>query len=280
LHLSRHWSALHSFPLGDITRAHVAAALTDITKHRGPIAANRARATLSKFYRWAIGEGMCDNNPTTGTNKRAENGSRERTLSDPELAAVYLNAPDNQFGQILRLLILTGCRRDEIGSLSWDEVDMDARTITLPSERTKNHQQHVVPLSGPAFDILNGIPRRASRDLVFGLRAGGFSGWSKAKGELDELIKFKEPWTLHDLRRTVRTGLGKLSVQPHIAEATLNHLPPKLIRTYDRNTYAAEKKTALDLWAAHLMVAVAQATGANVTTLRKGSTKTRGRPLK
>jgi hypothetical protein len=78
----------------------------------------------------------------------------------------------------------------------------------------------------------------------------------------------------------LRTGLGELAVQPHVAEAVLNHLPPKLIRTYDRNTYAAEKKTALDLWAAHLMVAVAQASGANVTTLRRGSTKTRGRPLK
>ena len=72
---------------------------------------------------------------------------------------------------------------------------------------------------------------------------------------------------MHDLRRTVRTGLGKLGVQPHVAEAVLNHLPPKLIRTYDRNTYAAEKKAALDLWAAHLKVAIAQATGANVTAV-------------
>ena len=79
----------------------------------------------------------------------------------------------------------------------------------------------------------------------------------------------KEPWTVHDLRRTVRTGLGELGVQPHIAEAVINHVPPKLIRTYDRNTYAAEKRDALDKWAAHLKVAVAQATGANVTALEK-----------
>jgi hypothetical protein len=78
----------------------------------------------------------------------------------------------------------------------------------------------------------------------------------------------------------VRTGLAKLGIAPHVAEAALNHLPPKLIRTYDRNTYTAEKKAALDLWASHLMVAVAQATGANVTTLRKASTKPLGRPLK
>jgi integrase len=74
----------------------------------------------------------------------------------------------------------------------------------------------------------------------------GYSGWSKSKREIDKVAKLKDPWTLHDLRRTVRTGLGKLGVQPHVAEAALNHPPPKLIRTYDRNTYAAEKRDALD----------------------------------
>src|SRR6516162_7409740 len=142
--------------------------------------------------------------------------------------------------------------------------------MTLPAERTKNGQQHVVPLSDAALAILKNIPRRARRDYVFGLGQGGYSGWSKAKAVLDKRASLKEPWTLHDLRRTVRTGLGKLGVQPHIAEAVLNHLPPKLIRTYDRNTYAAEKRDALDKWASHLKTVVAQATGANVTSLRKG----------
>ena len=83
------------------------------------------------------------------------------------------------------------------------------------------------------------------------------------------IVKLKEPWTLHDLRRTVRTGMGQIGVMPHVAEAILNHLPPKLIRTYDRNTYAAEKRDALERWANHLAVAIAQASGANVTALRK-----------
>jgi hypothetical protein len=86
---------------------------------------------------------------------------------------------------------------------------------------------------------------------------------------MDKAAKLKAAWTLHDLRRTARTGFGKLGIQPHIAEAVLNHLPPKLIRTYDRNTYAAERRDALDKWAAHLTVAISQATGANVTALRK-----------
>jgi integrase len=126
-----------------------------------------------------------------------------------------------------------------------------------------------VPLPDAALSILRGIRRRENREYVFGIsRDGGFSGWSKAKIALDKAIGF-EDWRLHDLRRTVRTGLGKLGAQPHVAEAVLNHLPPKLIRTYDRNTYIAEKREALDKWAAHLKVAIAQATGGNDTALRK-----------
>jgi integrase len=267
-HLNRHWAALHGLALAGVTRADVAASLTAITKAKGPIAANRARSTLSKFYAWAIGEGLCDHNPVIGTNKRDENDPRERSLSDAEAARIWLAAPDNDYGRIVKLILLTGCRRTEVGDLKWSEIDLlDARTITLPRDRTKNHQEHVVPLSDPALDVL--MERERNGDYVFGrTELAGFSGWSKSKTEFDKLVKL-QPWTLHDLRRTVRTGLGKLGVAPHIAEATLNHLPPKLIRTYDRNTYADEKRAALDQWATHLKTIVAQATGANVTALKK-----------
>jgi integrase len=267
-YLNSHWKALHGLPLDGITRADVAASLTTIAKDSGPVAANRARSTLSKFYVWAIGEGLCDNNPVVGTNKRDENDPRERSLSNAETAAVWLGAADSDYGQILKLLLLTGCRRSEIGDLKWSELDTEARTITLPRERTKNHQQHIVPLSDAAMSILASIKHR-DRDYVFGrTRAGGFSGWSKSKDDFDKVVKLKEPWTVHDLRRTVRTGLGHLGIQPHIAEAVLNHIPPKLIRTYDRNKYESEKRAALDQWATHLRTIVGQATGANVTALR------------
>ena len=252
---------LHGHTLDNVKRADVAAELATIEKENGPVAANRARAVLSKFFRWAIGEGLCDQNPVVGTNRRTENDPRERSLTDAEAAAIWLSAPDNDYGRILKLILLTGCRRVEIGDLKWSEIDPQAETITLPRERTKNHQQHVVPLSGAAMEILNSIPRRDGYQHVFGItQRAGFSNWSKRKEELDKIVNFKEPWTLHDLRRTVRTGLGKLGIQPHIAEAALNHLPPKLIRTFDRNTYEAEKRDALDKWAAHLMVVIAQAT--------------------
>jgi integrase len=268
-HLENHWKPLHGLALVSIGRANVAAQVSTIAKDSGPVAANRSRASLSAFFRWAIGEGLCDHNPVAGTNKQEENGPRERSLSDPEAAKVWLAAPKNDYGRIVQLILLTGCRRDEIGSLKWSEIDLKEKTISLPGERTKNKQPHTVPLCEKALTILRAIPQRVGRDFVFGAGEGGYSGWSKAKAAIDKDVGLKDRWTLHDLRRTVRTGLGKLGIQPHIAEAALNHLPPKLIRTYDRNTCAAEKNAALDAWAAHLTVAVAQATGANVTALRK-----------
>jgi integrase len=249
----------------------VSATLSAIAKSNGNVTANRARAALSAMFRWAIGEGLCDHNPVTGTNRQEENGHRERSLSDSEVAKVWLAAPKNDYGNIVKLLLLTGCRREEVGSLRWSEIDLEARTITIAKERTKNGMEHIVPLPDAALSIVQGIMRRGDRDFVFGIaRDGGFSGWSKSKITLDKAVALKEDWRLHDLRRTVRTGMGKLGVLPHVAEAVLNHLPPKLIRTYDRNTYAAEKRDALDKWATHLKTMVAQATGANVTSLRKG----------
>ena len=267
-YLEKDWRPVHNLAIASIGRANVAATLSAIGKTKGGATANRARAALSSMFRWAIGEGLCDNNPVVGSNRQEENGHRERTLGDDEVAEVWLAAPENDYGNIVRLLMLTGCRREEIGSLTWSEVDLEAHTITIPKERTKNGMEHSVPLPNAALSILQGIRRRGGRDFVFGTRGGGFSDWSRSKIALDKAVGF-EDWRLHDLRRTVRTGLGKLGVQPHVAEAVLNHLPPKLIRTYDRNTYAAEKRDALDKWATHLKTAVAQANGANVTALRK-----------
>jgi integrase len=271
-HLDTLWASLHRFSPKDVDRSAIAAEIRTIAKQRGPVASNRARASLSAFYVWAMGEGLCEDNPVTGTNKQGENTPRERCLSDAEAGTVWLAAPENDYGRIVRLLLLTGCRRDEIGSLQWSEIDKEARTLTLPAERTKNGRPHVVPLSDPALAILGAVTRREKRENVFGSGEGGYSGWSKAKKALDKIAKVKEPWTLHDLRRTVATRMGDLGAQPHVIEAILNHVSGHkagVAGVYNRSTYAAEKKAALDLWASHLMVAVAQATGANVTALRK-----------
>ena len=165
-----------------ITRAHVAAEVRAIAKKSGPSAANRARASLSAFFRWAIGEGLCDNNPVLGTNTQSENSLRERSLSDAEAAAVWLAAPENDYGRILKLLLLTGCRRVEVGDLQWLEIDLEAHTITLPPARSENGREHVVPLCDAALAILKGIPRR-DRELVFGIGQGRFLRVGKIKAK-------------------------------------------------------------------------------------------------
>jgi integrase len=189
-------------------------------------------------------------------------------LSDPELAKLWNALPNNDYGTIVRLLILTGCRREEIGALRWSEINLEAKTITIPGSRTKNRTHHVAPLSDLALDILKEQHRIIGRDLVFGRSDSGYLGFTFSKKLLDEALKL-EPWVIHDIRRTVRTGLGKLGVAPHVAEATLNHLPAKLVRTYDRHTYAAEKRAALDAWASHIRLILAQAEGGNVVAMAR-----------
>src|SRR5262249_13158328 len=145
---------------------------------------------LSAFFAWAIGEDICDVNPVAGTNKAEGESTRERSLTDDEIAAVWLNAPDNSYGTILKLLLLTGRRRDEIGGLMWSEVDLNARTITIPGSRTKNKQEPVVPLSNTRMSSLAGIAKREGREHVSGRTlAAGFSGWSSAKAEFDAVVK-------------------------------------------------------------------------------------------
>jgi integrase len=269
-----HWKPLHRLVINSISRSTVASRLREIAKQHGPVAADRSRSNVSTFFGWAIGEGICESNPVDGTNRHSEYVERERSLildgekpNYDELIAVWKGAADTEYGKIVRLLILTLCRRDEIGSLAWAEIDREGRLIRLPGARTKNGREHVVPLSDAALAILDTIDAREGRDLVFGSGRGGYSGWSKSKEGMDEAVKLKKPWTLHDLRRTGRTGLGILGVAPHVAEAVLNHLPPKLVRTYDRNAYEREKRQALDLWA-ELLMRLVSGEKSNVVPLR------------
>ena len=226
-YLDAYWTPLHGVAVSTVTRAMVAAQLRTITTDHGPISADRCRATLSAFYVWAIGEGLCETNPVTGTNKSGHDSERERVLTDAELATVWSATADNDFGRIVRLLMLTAQRRDEIGSLRWSEIhaanDSAKALVALPGERTKNHRPHDVPLSTAALESVTDQPRIAGRDLVFGAGEGGFSGWSKAKAALDEACGVTD-WTLHDLRRTAATRMADLGVQPHVIEAILNHV--------------------------------------------------------
>jgi len=273
-HLRKHWSPLHKLSISSVSRPVVAAHLRKIAADRGPVAADRARATLSAMFGWAIGEGLCETNPVIGTNTQSDAGPRDRVLSDAELAAIWKAVPNNAYGSIVRLLMLTGQRRDEIGGLHWSEVDDAEALITLPGERTKNSRAHEVPLSNMAIAVLKDQPRLEGRDLIFGEGEGGYSGWSRSKAALDAACKVKG-WILHDLRRTAATRMADLSVQPHIIEAVLNNVSGHkagVAGIYNRSSYAKEKREALDLWAGHVKIILAQSTGDNVVKLKKGRT--------
>jgi integrase len=262
LHFAVHWKALADRPLDGIKRVDVAARLQEIVKEHGRTAAARARGNLSALFGWAMKEGLCENNPVLVTNDPAEGiEARDRVLTDHELALVWKNSRDDDFGRIVKLLILTGCRREEIGALKWDEIDFETGIMTIPGERTKNHKALALTLPAIAIEILRSVPHRADREYVFGSRGGAFGAWSYATIALHSRITATQGspiphWTLHDLRRTTRTGMGKLGVQPHIAEMVINHVKGGVQAIYDRHKYEREIKAALALWAEHVMAVV------------------------
>jgi integrase len=268
-HLTNHAAPLHKLRLGEIDRRIIAQRLGEIETASGPVARNRVRSSLSAFFGWALTEGLLDTNPVQGTAKLDEGGSRERTLTPEELREVWSSLddePNAQFANIIRLLILTGQRREEIGGLRWSEFDLDRGLVVLPPERTKNSRQHEVPLSRQAKAILERQPKRKGRDYIFGIGELGFSGWSDCKARLDQALlaarrktnrkaKAIPDWRIHDLRRTAATGMAELGVQPHIIEAVLNHVSGHkggVAGIYNRARYEGEMRNALTKWADHI----------------------------
>jgi integrase len=260
LHLRRHWQPLHGHELQNLERRQIAAELGRIATTSGLYGANRSRAALSALFGWAIGEGLTDTNPVVGTNKATEEVSRRRVLTDEESEAVWRTAGRGDYAAIVRVLILTGQRREEVGGMLWSEIDLKAAMWRIGAERTKNNLAHDVPLSAPAMTILSALNQREGRDLVFGAGDGAFQGWSNAKSALDARVSAAlghtpAPWRVHDIRRTVATRMADLSVQPHVIEAVLNHVSGHkagVAGVYNRASYATEKRAALTLWAGHV----------------------------
>lgn len=259
------WAPLHRKPIGSINRKMVADQLRQIIDDHGATAAARAKSNLSALFAWAMREGMVDANPVIGTNNPIEGKQgRDRVLTDDELRIVWRNCQDDDFGRIVRLLLLTACRRDEIGWLCWSEVDLPGSRLLLPAERTKPGRALEMPLVPTARAIIEGAPKRLGREFVFGGSGGGFGAWSWCTMALHARITTAEGralphWTLHDLRRTVRTGMSKLGVKPHIAELVLNHIAHRsgVVGIYDHHDYQPEIVEALAKWEAHLLAVVA-----------------------
>ncbi|PWT80381.1 MAG: integrase [Acidobacteria bacterium] len=267
-YLRKHWAPLAERPLAEIKREHIAARLQELVTENGRIAAARARDCLASMYSWAIREGLCETNVALATNDpEAGVAARDRILSDAEIKALWQAAGDGDFGRVVRLLLLTGCRRSEIGGLKWSEISDDG-TLSISGARTKSGRPLVLPLPPAAIALL---PPRGASEYVFGPRGKPMCNWSNAKLQLDAYIatttKQTFTWRLHDLRRTMRSGLGRLGVIPHIAELAIGHGPKGLTKVYDRYTYVAEVGSALARWAEHV-TALVEERAAKVTALR------------
>jgi integrase len=236
--------------------------------HKRKRAIPRAEATgramharLSAFFGWCVDDMRIESNPCSKLRRPPPSKSRDRVLSDDELRKVWIAADGlrPQYAAVVRLLVLTGQRLREVGQMRWSELSADLSVWSLPAERVKNARPHTVPLSDEARAIIKAVPR-TSEEYVFSL--GGdepLESFSLMKRKLDALAGIAEPWTLHDLRRSLATGFQRLGVQLPVTEAVLNHRSGSIsgvAAVYSRHDYADEKRAALASWATHVVAMV------------------------
>jgi integrase len=280
-YLEDHAKPLHKKSLSAITRRDVPACLSGLTfnsNHRGSGVGTKkqVRATVQGLFRWGMSQGLLDNNPAIGVTAY-ETKPRERALSVEELCVVWRALPSNDFGAILKLLMLTGQRAMEIGGLRRHEIRGDG--IALPPERVKNGRAHFVPLAPAALAILDTRlqTQDPEREHVFGRRGtAAFANWGHRKQALDATItaqrgKPLEHWTVHDIRRSVVTALNEAGIAPpHVIEAIVNHRAGRGIElVYNKARYEPEKRAALNRWAEYLLATVeGRQLGSNVVTMR------------
>ena len=274
--------------LSNIGKADVHDLLDKIIDRGAPISANRILAALRRMCSWSVERDIIKVSPCDGVKAPSAAVSRDRVLSDDELRIVWgaFEKTGWPFGPLARLLVLTGARLREVAEMRWSEVDHAAKTWTIPKERAKNGVAHEIPLSGAALQILESLPR-----IDGGKGAPGFvftttgrtpvSGFSRAKEQFDVAILDAtraakitelEHWTLHDLRRTGASGMAGLGIAPHVVEAVLNHRSGTIrgvAAVYNRYSYGAEKRAALEAWSRYVETLVSGKPAGNVVELGK-----------
>lgn len=268
----KHWPRRR---LADIKPVDVHKALDAIIERGSPYAANRALGWFKRLCKWAEGRQIIDVSPCAKITAPAPEKSRERVLSDGELAAVWraAEAVGWPYGHVIKLLVLTGARFGEATGLEWRELNLDAQAWALPGDRTKNGRQHTIPLSARAVEILKSAPRIGETYVFTFTGDKPLAGNGIIKRKLDEkLPDGMEPWRLHDLRRTFASGLARLGAPIHVVEKLLNHVGGVLSGVagiYNRHSYADEQRAAAEAWARHVDSLVSGDTDGNVAALAK-----------
>ena len=258
-----------------LSRADAMAALDALQKAGKAAMAGRTLAYARACFTWAQRRGKVPENPFLGLPVASGTIARDRVLTMDELASIWRAAGELgwPFGPLHQLLILTAQRRDEVAGMRWSEIAAGGETWTIPKERAKNGRAHVVHLAPAARTILAELPRLAETELVFTTnRRTAVSGFSRAKEQLDaiaERLRVEDAaragrpqpdpmpgWRIHDFRRTAVTWMATNGVAPHTADRILNHVQGTIsgvAAVYQRAEFLAERKTALEAWAARVV---------------------------
>ena len=265
---------LFAKPLVQIVRSDVVHVLDEIVASGTPYRANRALAALKKLMNWALDRGMIDVNPIAGLKPPHRERSREVVLSDEELASLLAaaDAEGYPFGDAFKMLALTGQRRSEVAGLRWTEIDFEHAVWVIPAARSKNGQSHDVPLSGTSLCLLKSLPRFLSSDWIFTTTGRApISGFGRVKRRLHAAAGSAD-WRIHDIRRTVASGMARIGIDPHVIEKVLNHksgIISGIAAVYNRYAYEKEKREALERWATH-MYSAQMREGPNAATSMNG----------
>jgi integrase len=239
----------------EIGRRQVIELVNDVAARGAPSAANKLLKVIKTLFEWCIGRAILEISPAKGLAAPAKERARDRALSDDELALVIGGAGQigGPYGAIVEFLALTGQRREEVARMTWEELEVNRQTWTIPASRTKNAKPHIVHLSKQTIAVLMRMPKLGK--FVFSLSgAKSFQGFSLAKRELDRISGISG-WRIHDLRRTCVSGMARLGVPPHVADKVLNHQSGTIsgvAAVYQRHQFLAERKDALDRWGAHV----------------------------
>ena len=276
-------------PLTDVDRADIRAVLQPV--RRKVATCRNLFAVLRRLFKWAVSEGDLLISPIVGMEPPPLPTKRDRVLSDHEVRLVW-EASEQQaypFGPLFRLLLITGQRLEEVSGMQWSEIDRANAMWSLPAERAKNSNASQVPLSTLAVAEIEGLAKRAGRKdgwprrgLVFTTTGQtSVSGHSRAKARLDRAMAQLAanepecadvaPWRLHDLRRTLATGMQRLGVRFEVTEAILNHVSGSksgVAGVYQLHDWAPEKKAALQAWSDHIHRLLSDSDESNVVQLR------------
>jgi integrase len=250
---------LHNVPIDKITIGDISASLAAAEKRSGKGSAIALRSVTSELFSWAMREGYAAQNPVINARQVKPVKARDRVLTPSELVMIWRNLADDDYGKCTRLLISCGARRSEIGGIRFREFDDpdNPSAWTLPKERSKNGLAHTLPIVSMMREIILSVPQRdglRGGDVLFGFGKRGFQGWHLGKRALDAKLDLP-PWRLHDVRRSVATGMANIGIMPHIIEQILNHQSGHKAGpagVYNLSVYQAGVADALQRWQHHL----------------------------